>query len=328
MYIYQVCCCPCVLLFVNFILLFLTLTNFFFIFVRIFSTPKSVIRACVKGNKIDRAKSLIQVVKAKGLPLDSYFYTAAMEASDCSNALKLLHEMEAKNIPPTEVSYSVTIKACGKSGQWEKALELLDVMRSKQMKINIFVYNAAIGALSKAAKQRIKSSDSSAETKSLSAEVQSLLLKMRSDGIEPDGFSYSLAISCYGSEGQWEEALRTIQEMRNGGPNIQPNKVAYTAAISSCGRSGQVDLAVQLFEQMQEQGHTPDTVAYNALFLAYRVANRTGSVLDLWNEMLGKSRDTPIAKSTTPFIPSSSRIRPDIITVTEYVLTYFLLLMR
>ena len=97
-----------------------------------------MIRACVKGDKLERAKSLIQVVKAKGLLLDSYFYTAAMEASDWSSAIKLLHEMEANGIPPTEVSYSVTIKACGKSGQWEKALDLLEVMRSKKMKINIF----------------------------------------------------------------------------------------------------------------------------------------------------------------------------------------------
>jgi pentatricopeptide repeat domain-containing protein 1 len=273
----------------------------------------------VKGDKIDRAQSLIQVVKAKGLPLDSYFYTAAMEASDWSNALKLLHEMEANNIPPTEVSYSVTIKACGRSGQWERALELLDVMRSKKMKINIFVYNAAIGAIAKAAKQRIKSVDYNTG-KSLSEKVLSLLSKMKSDGIEPDGFSYSSAMSCYGSEGQWEEAVRTIQEMRKGGPNVQPNKVAYTAAISSCGRSGQVNQAIQLFEQMQEQGHIPDTVAYNALFLTYRMANRTGSVLDLWNEMVGKARGATPARMSHTYIPSSSRVRPDIITVTEYVL--------
>ena len=281
------------------------------------ANPQSVIRACVKGDKIERAKSLIQVVKAKGLPLDSYFYTAAMEASDWSNALKLLQEMEVKGITPTEVSYSVTIKACGKSGQWEKALDLLDVMRSKKMKINIYVYNAAIGALAKAAKQRMKSIESTAG-KLLSTEVQSLFTKMRSDGIEPDGFSYSSAISCYGSEGQWEDAVGAIQEMRNGGPNIQPNKVAYTAAISSCARSGQVAMAIQLFEQMQEQGHTPDTVAYNALFLAFRVAHRTNEVLDLWNEMLAQSRcTTPVTSSTAPYFPSSNRIRPDIITVTE-----------
>ena len=239
-----------------------------------------------------------------------------MEASDWTNALQLLHEMEANGISPTEVSYSVAIKACGKSGQWENALDLLDGMRSKKMKINIYVYNAAIGAMAKAAKQRIKTIHNNTG-KLLSVEVMSLLSKMRTDGIEPDGFSFSSAISCYGSEGEWEEALRTIQEMRNGGPNIQPNKVAYTAAISSCGRSGQVDVAAQLFEQMQEQGHIPDTVAYNALFLAYRVANRTNSILDLWNELLGMSRAIPERKSTAPYIPSSIRIRPDIITVTE-----------
>jgi pentatricopeptide repeat protein len=258
-------------------------------------------------------------VKDKRLPLDSYFYTAAMEASTWDIAIKLLKEMEANGIVPTEVSYSVAIKACGNHGQWECALDLLDVMRTKKMSINIYVYNAAIGALAKAAKQRLKSSIVNSDCKLLSVEVLSLLSKMRSDGVEPDGFSYSSAISCYGSEGQWEEALRTIELMRRGGPNVQPNKVAYTAAIASCGRSGQVQHAVQLFQQMQQQGHAPDTVAYNALFLAYRVAQRTDDVYDLWNEMIERSTTSIPRNTAIPYVPSSGQIRPDIITLSEYV---------
>jgi pentatricopeptide repeat protein len=283
--------------------------------------------------------TLIQVAKDKGLPLDSYFYTAAIEASDWSNAVRLLNEMEQNGILPTEVSYSVTIKVCGQNGQWEMALSLLESMRQKKyMSINIYVYNAALAALAKAAKQRMKhmniynannnirNYNSTNNSQLLSMKVKSLLSKMRVDNIEPDGFSYTSAISCYGSEGLWEEAVQLIDVMKHGKANIQPNKVAYTAAIISCGRSGQSTIAKQLFQQMQEQGHKPDTVAYNALFSAYRMANSTEHAYELWKEMIGKETIPNASKNvhinnnnniSFPTMPSSNRIRPDIITVTE-----------
>jgi pentatricopeptide repeat domain-containing protein 1 len=251
------------------------------------------------------------VVKDKGLPLDSYCYTAAIEACVWQQALKLLNEMEEKGIEPSEVTYSITIKACGAGGQWRKALDLLESMRSKKLPINLYVYNAAITAVSKAAKQLSKSGYSDGQ---LWMEVIALLGHMRQDGIEPDGFSFSSAISCCGSEGRWEEALDLIEVMTKGGPKTRPNKICYTAAISSCGRAGQVDHALRLFDQMKEQGLAADRVAYNALFSALRVSKRAEAAFALWDEMLGH----PLTLSRTSKI-ATARIStsPDIITVTE-----------
>jgi hypothetical protein len=54
------------------------------------------------------------------------------------------------------------------------------------------------------------------------------LSQMKADGIEPDGFSYSSAISCCGAEGRWEEALELHGGHAKGGPRTRPNKIAYT----------------------------------------------------------------------------------------------------
>ena len=56
---------------------------------------------------------------------------------------------------------------------------------------------------------------------------------IRRNGIESDGFSFSSAFSCCGSEGRWEEALELIEVMLKGGPKTRPNMIAYTAAITS-----------------------------------------------------------------------------------------------
>lgn len=260
----------------------------------------------------DRALTLLRAAKDLRLPLDTICYTAAIEACRWEKALDLLEEMEETGIEPSEVTYSVTIKACGAGGEWQKALDLLQTMRAKNMPINIFVYNAAITAISRAAKQLSKTGENN---KNLFAEVSSLLDQMKQDGLEPDGFSYSSAISCCGSEGRWREALDLISIMEGGGPKTKPNKIAYTAAISSCGKAGKADKALELFRKMNRQGMSADIVAYNALFAALRVASRSDEAFQLWDDMLG---DFNKSKATTKFrAPSNRVVRPDMITLTE-----------
>lgn len=125
------------------------------------------------------------------------------------------------------------------------------------MSLNLITYNAAITALAKAARQNARDSEKApsvamSSTREGSVEVVDvapkeaagapnidlwkkalgLLQQMKDDGIEPDGFCYSSAISCCGAEGRWKEACELIEIMKKGGPRTRPNKVAYTAAIS------------------------------------------------------------------------------------------------
>ena len=276
---------------------------------------------CIKGGKTRRALTLFQVVKDKGLPIDTYCYTAAIEAcakARMSNkALELLDEMEERGIEPSQVTYSVAITACCN----RKALDILELMRRKNMSINLINYNAAITALSKAAKQSLKEhsrTDNGGDENQvpLWEEAMALLERMKEDGIEPDGFSFCSAISCCGAQGRWKEALHLIDTMQTGGPRTRPNKIAYTAAIASCGRSGEVDHALRLFHQMKEQGLSADRVAYNAMFSALRVARKADIAAELWEEMLGTKQGS-IARITAPRAGTSTT--PDIITVTDAI---------
>lgn len=53
-------------------------------------------------------------------------------------------EMQKRGISLTEGSFSAAISACGKSGQWERALSLLDEMEHHDLVPNGYCYNAAI----------------------------------------------------------------------------------------------------------------------------------------------------------------------------------------
>jgi pentatricopeptide repeat protein len=122
-------------------------------------------------------------------------------------------------------------------------------MREKKLQINLITYNSAITALSKASRrgarksakehapQRFSSTQAAQadcfdiDEQQLWKKALQLLDRMKRDGIDPDGFSYSAAISCCGAGGRWKEALSLIQTMQNGDPRTRPNKIAYTAAI-------------------------------------------------------------------------------------------------
>jgi pentatricopeptide repeat protein len=213
-------------------------------------TYTNAIRACVKGGKTQKALTLLQVIKDKGLPLDNYAYAAAIDA--CAKGrmwkkgLDLLDEMERFGVSPNEIAYSTAITACGNGGQWQKAMDLLEQMKDKKMNINLITYNSAITALAKAARNNARQSVKDYSTKrfalgnddirsideeQLWTRAVDILGQMTRDRLEPDGFSFSATISCCGSGGRWEEALKLIKMMQSGGPMTRPNKISYTAAI-------------------------------------------------------------------------------------------------
>jgi pentatricopeptide repeat protein len=115
----------------------------------------------------------------------------------------------------------------------------LEKMRDEGMSVNLITYNAAITALSKASRRNSKNvvkynrnqPPSGSQDEGLWTRVVMLLQQMKEDGIQPDGFSFTSAISCCGAEGRWEEALELMAVMKKGGPRTRPNKIAYTAAI-------------------------------------------------------------------------------------------------
>jgi pentatricopeptide repeat protein len=154
-----------------------------------------------------------------------------------------MDEMIEKGISPNEFTYSVAITACGNGGEWSKALELLDKMKSMGMKVNTITYNAAINALAKAARTESKQkrrydydeateSERDADPGALWRRVLGLIEDMKLEGVPLDKFTYSSAINACGAAGRWEEAVDLIREMKvDGNRENKPNKVTYTSAI-------------------------------------------------------------------------------------------------
>jgi pentatricopeptide repeat domain-containing protein 1 len=54
--------------------------------------------------------------------------------------------MKEANVTPNVITYTALINACGKGGQWEEALKLLDAMEEDKVTPDTITYNALINA--------------------------------------------------------------------------------------------------------------------------------------------------------------------------------------
>ncbi|KAL6859393.1 hypothetical protein ACP4OV_017652 [Aristida adscensionis] len=83
--------------------------------------------------------------------------------------------------------------------------------------------------------------------------------------------------------GEWEEALRLLDDMRCDG--IEPGVVTWNTLISSYARSGHLDVAMELLEQMEESGVAPDVVTWTSLVSGFVHSDRADEALQCFIRM-------------------------------------------
>ena len=175
----------------------------------------------------------------------------------------MLHTQK-RNISPDVVTCSVVMSAFDKGKQWKAALALLKAMESADTEL-----------------------DGQIKTDSL----EWLLPK-------PNVYTYTSAISSCARSGQYEEAIKLLDQVRGMSPNINigdqeatwdntehynvseniaPNTWLYNAALAACvplpndnDKNGRFETAISIFQRMEEDAEkgfdtSPDRVSYNTL---------------------------------------------------------------
>lgn len=96
---------------------------------------------------MDLAEQVLDTMRAEGVPPNAATYNAVITGCSCGpppprgggggggevqRALRLLGDMAADPRPeaqPEALSYTLVLKACGREGRWETALQLLTEMQ-------------------------------------------------------------------------------------------------------------------------------------------------------------------------------------------------------
>lgn len=189
--------------------------------VRIFNVA---IASFVRMREYGKASEAFEQLKELAIP-DTITYNTMIDAcgrgGDWKRAVELLKEMEVVGLPPDVVSYTSTMDGCGKAGRLDVALEILDQMRSKGIQPNSFTFNALLDSC-----VRANAADKALE----------VLREMEASSVKPDTVSYSLAVTACGKAGRLDDIKMLLAEMdRNG---IQSNEFTYRGAILGCVRAG------------------------------------------------------------------------------------------
>jgi pentatricopeptide repeat domain-containing protein 1 len=189
-------------------------------------------------------------------------------------AVDFLTFMEERlGVPPDVVSYTSVMDACGKSGQWQEAVRLLERMEEEgegwegggAPRPNLRTYTVGMQACAKAGKWQ---------------QCLALMDRLMAGGLKPDTFVCTIALDACARAKQPEAALTLLEKMEEGGMAVKPDVVSYTNVIRAFegGRKAKVNVggavAVRhLLKRVKAWGMRPDMMLWNS---ALRVCVKLG----------------------------------------------------
>ncbi|KAG9144395.1 hypothetical protein Leryth_017530 [Lithospermum erythrorhizon] len=183
----------------------------------------------------------------------------------------VLDEVKEGNYDVGSGAFGVLIKAYGKVGKAEKAVEAFGRMKEFGCEANLFTYNAVLHVLVEK------------EVTLLALDVFNTMLK---SNCKPDCSTFNVLINGLCKNGRMEETIKTFDEMSNRG--IVPNRITYMVVLMGLCRAKRVDDAYRLFRTMRSSGCEPDSVIYDVLVDGFCKMGRIGQALEL-SESFGEA---------------------------------------
>lgn len=161
--------------------------------------------------------------------------TALEKGLQWERALDLFDEMKSKNMPVTVVSYGSAISACEKGLQYRQCLEYLDEMTEMGIRKNVIIFGAAMSCMEKSCRADIGFQ---------------LMDRMKIEDVAPNVHIYNSAISACARCNLWKKGFELFKEMDE--VRVNRDVVTYNAVLDAV--CSQVELGRKLFKEGVEKG--------------------------------------------------------------------------
>jgi pentatricopeptide repeat protein len=235
-------------------------------------THNLLLRGWAKTRAWARLRQLWFDMDRRGVAKDLHSYSIYMDALAKSGkpwkAVKLFREMKQKGIPVDIVAYNTAIHAVGLAQGVDFALRLYRQMIDVGCKPNTATFNTIVKLFCK--EGRFK-------------EGYAFVQQMHKAGCKPDVLTYHCFFQ-YLSRPQ--EVLGLFEKMLERG--CKPRMDTYVMLIKRFGRWGFLRPVFTVWKAMEEQGHSPDAFAYNALIDALLQKGMVDLARKYDEEMLAK----------------------------------------
>lgn len=241
----------------------------------------SLIKASKCIRRIDLAWSLWrELVNERGLDPSAIVLGCMLDALVCNKLVDeatLMYEEWRSKIQLSTVIYSTLAKGFLNSGQAERAMQILDEMRTDGIPRSTVLYNMIIGAQT---------------TGSSLDDVRGLMRSMKADGCPPDIITFSAVVKGHCTKGDLSGALSFLHEAQQSG--IVLDAIIYSSMIYGCYRHNRPDLIDQLVAEMHSHGLTPSSFSLSIIVQMYGAQGRLDRAFEVVDVM---SRSSPKSDS-------------------------------
>ena len=166
---------------------------------------------------------------------------ACKASGDWGRAINILDSLGAKQ---DILCLSAAISVCGHAKHWAKAVELFESMESRGIEPSPPSFNALITAFGHVGKWE---------------NALDVLKSMGAQGVQPNSISYAAAIHACGLQGKWEEAINLLDESCL----VEPSLTSFNSAVQACNNAEQYQKALEIFDSVEQHGMIRDDASYN-----------------------------------------------------------------
>jgi len=197
-------------------------------------------------------------------------------------ACQMLDVMRQRDLEPNVILYNAAADACRRSQAWAVALALLDLMPHRSAIVDVITCSTIVAACTAASKWEAGLQIFAELTGRADASTK----RSDSEHVRVDQQSVSTGIAACARGAQWMLALVFLSDFA---PEVQPDLVSYNAVIDACGKGQQWQRGLATFARLQAAALKPDAVAYNTTATACEGGQRWDVALHLFHEMRPRS---------------------------------------
>jgi len=251
-------------------------------------TFSTLLDMCINGNDMDSANQMADHLIRGDKPMDTVistmFIKGLVRAQQLPKALELYDEMKGRTSEGTRpdiVTYSVLIKACVDSHNFERALLFLEDMATAKTQPDDIIFTHLIEGCGYAGKHALS---------------QKLFNDMLAAGVKPSNYTLITMLKSHGRCGAHEDAYRLVADWESQ-HGLKPSVIHYTCLMSGCLRTRHYEGAWRAYELMLKMNVRPDEQTFSTLLPGMVAAQHWERVLLLARSAL-KPPSTAIAPET------------------------------
>eukprot|EP00933_Yihiella_yeosuensis_P049071 TRINITY_DN4565_c0_g3_i1.p1 TRINITY_DN4565_c0_g3~~TRINITY_DN4565_c0_g3_i1.p1 ORF type:complete len:649 (+),score=147.30 TRINITY_DN4565_c0_g3_i1:181-2127(+) len=192
----------------------------------------------------------------------------ASSTGDWHRAVQIVEDMRKLKIEIDSVVYNTVLSALVTAGKIDKAREILDQMLFLGDAADVITYNTLSKGYVKAGRMN---------------DCFELCKQMRERGIKPSQVTYGIMLDGCINDNQLDRAAEVFETMKKEGCTM--NTVLYTTLIKGFSRAGEVNKATEIYEQMRKERCVPDVITFSILIKAHCDARQLQAALQLFAAM-------------------------------------------